>query len=159
MNCLRRREVTPRSLRCSGQATVPAIVSQLRLFFTGSDQRGLILSTPGSYDFVCHGSSPAPIPAEEIEAVHRVVERGLRAEPHPFLKSGDRVRVKSGPLEGLEGILVREKSFYRLVLSVELLVRSISVEVEVADVERVMEKRIAGLEPVAAPINVASGCL
>ncbi|HVB28318.1 MAG TPA: UpxY family transcription antiterminator [Terriglobia bacterium] len=105
------------------------------------DQRGLILSTPGVYDFVRLGGVPAPIPAEEIEAVRHVVEGGLYAEPHPFLKSGDQVRVKSGPLEGLEGILVRKKGFYRLVLSVELLVSSISVEVEVADVERVAEGR------------------
>ena len=49
--------------------------------------------------------------------------------------------MKSGPLEGLEGILVRKKGFYRLILSVDLLVSSISVEVEVADVERVAEGR------------------
>lgn len=109
--------------------------------FTLPDQRGTILSSPGVYDFVRLGGLPAPIPTEEIEAVQRVVERGLHAEPHPFLKSGDRIRVKSGPLEGLEGVLVRKKSFYRLVLSVELLARSIAVEVEVADVERITEGR------------------
>ncbi len=100
-------------------------------------QRNLVLSTPGIYDFVRLGGVPAPIPAEEIEAVRQAVSNGLNAEPHPFLKSGDRVRVKSGPLGGLEGVLVRKKNFYRLVLSVELLVKSISVEVDVADVERV----------------------
>jgi transcription termination/antitermination protein NusG len=100
-------------------------------------QRHLVLSTPGIYDFVRLGGVPAPIPAEEIEAVRQAVSNGLNAEPHPFLKSGDRVRVKSGPLGGLEGVLVRKKNFYRLVLSVELLVKSISVEVDVADVERV----------------------
>jgi transcription antitermination factor NusG len=86
----------------------------------GSSQRAAVLSTPG----------------EEIDAVRLAVGRGLNAEPHPFLRSGDRVRVKSGPLQGLEGILVRKKNFYRLVLSVELLVKSISVEVEACDVER-----------------------
>lgn len=104
--------------------------------FSGLLERGAILSTPGIYDFVRISGLPAVIPSEQIEAVRRVVEGGLQAEPHPFLKSGDRVRVKSGPLEGVEGILVRKKGFYRLILSVELLVRSISVEVEVADVER-----------------------
>lgn len=101
------------------------------------DQRQFILSTPGIYDFVRLSGVPAPIPAREIEAVRQAVSNGLNAEPHPFLKSGDRVRVKSGPLGGLEGVLVRKKNFYRLVLSVELLVKSISVEVDVADVERV----------------------
>ena len=110
--------------------------------FTGFDRRGAILSTPGVYDFVRLGGVPAPIPTEEIEAVQKVVEKGLSVEPHPFLNTGDRVRVKSGPLEGLEGILVRKKNFYRLVLSVELLVSSVAVEVEVADVERVTGGRI-----------------
>jgi transcription antitermination factor NusG len=100
-------------------------------------QRNIVLSTPGIYDFVRLSGIPAPIPAEEIEAVRQAVTHGLNTEPHPFLKSGDRVRVKAGPLGGMEGILVRKKNFYRLVLSVELLVRSISVEVDVADVERV----------------------
>ena len=106
--------------------------------FAGFNGRGAILSTPGVSDFVRLGGVPAPIPVEEIEAVRQVVERGLPAEPPPFLQSGDRVRVKSGPLEGLEGILVRKKNFYRLLLSVDLLVKSISVEVEAADVERAM---------------------
>jgi len=106
--------------------------------FAGFDRRGAILSTPGVYDFVRLGGLPVPVPEEEIGAVRRVVEQGLHAEPHPFLKYGDRVRVKSGPLEGVDGILIRKKSFYRLVLSVELLARSISVEVEAADVERVI---------------------
>ncbi len=107
----------------------------------GADQRGAVLSVPGVYDFVRLGGQPAPIPREEIEAIRQAVEGGRRVEPHPFLKSGDRVRVKAGPLEGVEGILVRKKNFYRLVLSVELLVRSISVEVAVTDVERVAEGR------------------
>ena len=100
-------------------------------------QRGTVLSTPGVYDFVRLSGVPAPIPTEEIDAVRRVVQQSLNAEPHPFLKTGDRVRVKSGPLEGLEGILIRKKNFYRLILSVELLMKSISVEVEASDVERV----------------------
>lgn len=103
---------------------------------TEIDQRVAVLSTPGVYDFVRLSGVPAPIPAEEIDAVRCAVERGLNVEPHPLLQSGDRVRVKSGPLEGLEGILVRKKNFYRLVLSVELLMKSISVEVEACDVER-----------------------
>jgi transcription termination/antitermination protein NusG len=121
--------------------------------FTVPDQRGAILSTPGVYDFVRLGGSPAAIPVEEIEAVRSVVERGLHAEPHPFLNTGDRVRVKSGPLEGLQGILVRKKSFYRLILSVELLVRSIALEVEVADVERVMSRNV-NLAPLTQTMNV-----
>jgi len=108
-----------------------------------SAQRRTVLSTPGVYDFVRLSGVPAPIPLAEIEAVRQAVSHGFNAEPHPFLKSGDRVRVKSGPLKGLEGVLARKKNFYRLVLSVELLVKSVSVEVDVADVERV-EGRASG---------------
>jgi transcription termination/antitermination protein NusG len=107
--------------------------------FAGLDQWGAILQVPGVYDFVRLSGSPAPMPAEEIETVRRVVERGLPAEPYLFLKSGDRVRLRTGPLEGIEGILVRKKNFYRLVISVELLVRSVAVEVDTVDIERVAE--------------------
>lgn len=120
---------------------------------TSPAERGTVLSTPGVYDFVRLSGVPAPIPVTEIEAVRQAISRGLNAEPHPFLKSGDRVRVKAGPLEGLEGVLVRKKNFYRLVLSVELLVKSISVEVNVADVER-MASRNWGVEVPARVVTI-----
>lgn len=101
-----------------------------------------ILRTPGVYDFVRTAGQPSPIPGEEIEAIRRTIENGLSVEPHPFLNIGDRVRAKSGPLEGLEGILIRKKTLYRLVLSVELLARSIAVEVDVVDFERVPKGRV-----------------
>ncbi len=105
--------------------------------FARIDRRAAILHAPGIYDFVRHGGSPAPIPFEEIAAVRRIVEKGLSVEPHPFLRFGDRVRLRTGPLEGMEGILVRKKTLYRLVISVELLVRSVAVEVDAVDIERV----------------------
>lgn len=123
---------------------------------SGPEQRGMILSTPGIYDFVRLGAVPAPIPREEIEAVRRAIDQGLRTEPHPFLSTGDRVLVKSGPLEGLEGILVRKKGFYRLILSVELLARSIAVEVEVADVERISEGAVSAVS-CGSSVAVAGG--
>ena len=69
--------------------------------------------------------------------MRRMVESSMRVEPHPFLKCGDRVRIKSGPLEGIRGILLRKKSAYRLVLSVEMLEKSVAVEVDVSTVERI----------------------
>jgi transcription antitermination factor NusG len=60
---------------------------------------------------------------------------GVRAEPHPYLKVGRQVRVKHGPLQGLQGVLVRRKEGFRLVLSLDLIMRSIAVEVDEADVE------------------------
>jgi len=96
-----------------------------------------ILATPGFHTVVGFGGRPATIPRSEIEAVRRVVENSIKAEPHPFLKSGDRVRVIAGPLQGLEGILLRKKSLWKLVLSVEILQRSVAVEVDAIMVERV----------------------
>jgi len=105
----------------------------------GLDRMLNILTTPGVHSLVAWGGRPADIPQYEIDAVRRLVESPLRIQQYPFIKCGDRVRIKSGPLEGIEGILVRSKSAYRLVLSVEMLARSAAVEVDVSMVERVRE--------------------
>jgi transcription antitermination factor NusG len=102
----------------------------------GLDRMLILVTTPGIHFLVSWGGRPANIPAEEIEAVRRLVESSLQVEPHPFLKCGDRVRIKSGPLEGIEGILVRKTRGFRLVLSVEMLSKSAAVEVDVSMVER-----------------------
>jgi len=60
---------------------------------------------------------------------------GVRAEPHPYMTVGRRVNVKHGPLAGSQGILVRRKDKFRLVLSLDLIMRSVVVEVDEADVE------------------------
>jgi transcription antitermination factor NusG len=106
------------------------------IFIQGGLDRMLnILTTPGVHSLVAWGGHPADIPQEEIDAVRRLVESPLRLDPHPFLKCGDWVRIKSGPLDGIQGILVRKKSAFRLVLSVEMLAQSVSVEVDINMVE------------------------
>jgi len=96
-----------------------------------------IITTPGVSSIVSCGGQPAAIPFSEIEGVKRIVESTLRVEPHPFLKSGDWVRVKHGPIAGVEGILLRQKNVARLVLSIEMLGKSAAVEVDAIDVERI----------------------
>jgi hypothetical protein len=64
------------------------------------------------------------------------MKSGLRLEPHPLLKIGERVRIKRGPLAALQGLLVRQKNVYRLVISVEMLGRAAAVEVDSFLVER-----------------------
>lgn len=103
----------------------------------GLDRQLQMLTTPGVFSVVNCAGKAQPIPEPEISAVRRMVEGPLRAEPHPFLKCGDRVRVKRGPLEGLEGILSRTKGLFRLVVSVEMLAKSVAVEVDASLVERV----------------------
>ena len=101
-----------------------------------------ILTTPGVSSIVSCGGQPATIPFSEIEGIRRIVQSTLRVEPHPFLRCGDRVRVKYGPIAGVEGILLRKKNVARLVLSVEMLGKSAAVEVDATHVERVSVGRL-----------------
>jgi transcription antitermination factor NusG len=94
-----------------------------------------VLQVPSVVRFVSFNGHPAPLPDAEIETLINGLAKGVRAEPHPYLKVGHRVRVKYGPLAGTQGILVRRKDKFRLVLSIDLIMRSVAVEVDEADVE------------------------
>jgi len=103
----------------------------------GLERRLQIVTTPGIHGLVSCGGQPAAIPVVEMEAIRRVVESGARVEAHPFLKLGDRVRIKCGSLEGIEGILVRKKNISRLVISVEILGKAAATEIDALQVEPV----------------------
>lgn len=122
------------------------------------DRRVKVLSTPGVYSIVGFGGSPVAISQAEIEAIRKAVQSGLPAEPHPYLQCGDRVRVKAGLLEGIEGILTRKKSSYRLILSAEVLQKSIAVEVDAFSVEPIARRNSAtpftSAGPIAAPPQI-----
>lgn len=94
------------------------------------DRRLPLLTIPGVMHFVGIGKAPVAIEEAEIDAIRRAVESGLSAEPWPFLEVGQRVRLESGPLAGLEGILTEARNQQRLVVSVTLLRRSIGVRIE-----------------------------
>ena len=112
------------------------------VFLRGDLERRLaILSTPGVHGLVAIAGKLAGIPEEEIRAVRSVIENRINVEPHPFLKCGDLVRVKSGALRGVEGFLVRKKGQARLVLSVTLLERSVAAEVDAGTVERIATRQ------------------
>jgi len=112
------------------------------VFLKGGVERRLqILTTPGIYGVVSSAGQPAAIPEIEIEAIQRVVQSGARVEAHPYLKCGTWVRVKCGPLTGIEGILVRKKNISRLVLSVEILGTAAAIEVSAFQVEEVNAPR------------------
>lgn len=105
------------------------------VFVRGGVNRKLqIVSTPGVHMILYQGDHVAMIAEAEIEAIRTVVSGPFPVEPHPFLKCGEAVRVIHGLLEGIEGILVRKKNLYRLVLSVNTLAQSIAVEVDASDV-------------------------
>jgi transcription antitermination factor NusG len=122
----------------------------------GLERRLAVMTTPGVHAIVSTAGQPTLIPHSEIEAIWRVVEGGVRVEPHPFLKCGEWVRVKCGPLMGIQGILVRKKNIYRLVLSVEILGKAASVEVDALLVERLnaMPSRHDGLGHTLPPTEV-----
>jgi transcription antitermination factor NusG len=81
------------------------------------------------------GGWPTALPDDQIETLRVGLAERLCAEPHPFLTVGHRVRLRRGPLQGAEGILVRKKSIFRVVLSLNLIMRSVAVEVDAADIE------------------------
>lgn len=89
-----------------------------------------VLRTNGVAYIVSVENRPAPIPEEEISAIVQVVQSGRNAKPWPYLKSGDRVRVVLGSMAGVEGILVSEKGADRLLVSVDILQRSVSVDID-----------------------------
>jgi len=96
-----------------------------------------VLGLPGVVQIVSFNGKPAPLPDAEIEALRSGLIKNAWIEPHPYLKIGRRVRLHSGPMAGVEGILVRRKDKFRVVLSIDLIMRSVAVEVDEADIEPV----------------------
>ena len=95
-----------------------------------------ILKTDSVVRILCNEGKPAPIPDEQINAIQVLMKDGIAVTPFPYLKEGMRVRVVNGPLIGVEGMLVKTKpNKHRLVLSVDLLQESVSVEMDELDVE------------------------
>lgn len=94
-----------------------------------------VLQFPGVARLVGFGGLPAPLEDSEVEAIRACLVSGVQAQPYPFLTVGRRVRVKSGPLKGLRGILVRKKNQFRFVISVDLIMRSVAAEIDVAELE------------------------
>jgi transcription antitermination factor NusG len=97
-----------------------------------------VLQVPGVAKLVGFNGTPTPLPQEEIETLKKGLVCGVRVEPHPFLSVGRRVRMKTGPFEGRQGILLRSKGNLRLVLSIDLIMRSVVIDVDAADVEPIV---------------------
>jgi transcription antitermination factor NusG len=89
-----------------------------------------ILTTSGVVSVVGCGREPVAIPDHEIDAVRAVLHSGLPTEVYPYLLDGQRVRVTNGSLQGVEGFLVKKKNQFRMVVSITMLQRCISVEID-----------------------------
>jgi transcription antitermination factor NusG len=96
-----------------------------------------VLRAPGVVRFVTFQGQPAEVPNSEIRALEASMSAGCGPRPHPYLRKGRKVRVKNGPLSNTEGIMVRRKEGLRLVLSINLIMRSVMLEVDEADVEAI----------------------
>jgi transcription antitermination factor NusG len=105
-----------------------------------------VLSAPGVIRIVGYNRSPVPVDEAEINAIQAIVNSGLPNEPWPFVRVGDPVQIKSGPLQGLRGILLAVKGAQRLVVSVSLLQRSVAVEIDSAYVESLSPDRLPPVE-------------
>lgn len=97
-----------------------------------------VLKTPGVARFVGDHSGPLPVQNSEIESIRDLLQCGVEFAPHQFLKQGDRVQVVRGPLTGVEGIFVRLGSKSRIVISIEVIHRSLAMNVSETDVLPVM---------------------
>jgi transcription antitermination factor NusG len=117
-----------------------------------------ILTTPWVIQIVGNKHSVIPVDQTEIMAIRTLVASGRPSQPWPYMNVGERVRIESGPLRGLEGILTEFKGNHKLVLSVTLLQRSVSVEIDGAFVSsegRTQGHRPEDLYSKVRPIQVA----
>ncbi|HVB57950.1 MAG TPA: transcription termination/antitermination NusG family protein [Candidatus Acidoferrales bacterium] len=103
-----------------------------------------ILKTPGVIQVVGYNRIPVPVDGREIAAIQILAASGIPNQPWPFLSLGDRIRIESGPLRGLEGILSAFKGSHRLVASVSLLQRSVAVDIDSAFVTSLKTVRAKG---------------
>jgi len=110
-----------------------------------------VLQVPGVVRLVGFNGTPAPLPDQDIESLRGALCQQLRAEPHPYLTIGKRVRILRGPLEGKEGILVRRKANLRVILSIDLIVRSIAVDVDAVDLEPILTRPVGTESRAATP--------
>ncbi|MGH9716737.1 MAG: transcription termination/antitermination protein NusG [Candidatus Acidiferrales bacterium] len=94
-----------------------------------------VLRRPGVVRFVGTSQGPIPLEEHEIDHLRQLMEHRVNCEPHPFVQVGQKVRIRNGALRGIEGILVRGAGKESLILSVSLIQRSLSIQIEGYDLE------------------------
>ena len=111
-------------------------------------ERQPVLTVPGVNWIVGNGREAVPVPEAEVEALRRAVNSGLPLAEHDYLQQGDGVEILAGPLAGVRGILSQCASMAKVVLSVEILRRSVSVEVPRGDVRPLQDRRLDAVREV-----------
>ena len=97
-------------------------------------ERLRVLEVPGFVRLVGFNALPHPLPESDITKMKDALRQGVLAEPYPYLTIGTRVEVRNGPLAGMRGILLRRQNKYRVVISVDLIMQSMVIEVAAEDV-------------------------
>ena len=95
-------------------------------------ERVRVVSVPGVHSIVGHGKDPSALPSAEIESLRRGIDF-LNIERYPYIEIQDKVTILRGPLEGLTGTVIRRKNGLRFILSLDLIMKSVSVEIAAAD--------------------------
>lgn len=95
-----------------------------------TDHTAAVATMPGVIRVVGDGTSPLPIPTDEVDAIQSIVTANLQVEPWECVRVGERVRIVCGPLRGAEGTVLMAKNRHRLVISIPLLQRAVAVEVQ-----------------------------
>lgn len=120
--------------RCKVEIPLFSCYAFVRIAQT-TEERLMVLRTPGVLGFVGNDRQGTPIPDDQIENLRVTIREKIPYALHPFVSAGKRVRIRGGSLDGVEGILVRQGRDQSLVVSVELLRRSISIRIEGYDIE------------------------
>jgi transcription elongation factor/antiterminator RfaH len=116
-----------------------------------------VLQVPGLVQLVTFQGAPAALPDGEIETLRNALATGVPAQPHRYLNVGSKVEICRGPLQGMRGVLLRQQGQFRVVISVEMIMRSVVVEVEATDVVAIGRKNSLALTRLGeAPQAVAA---
>lgn len=108
-----------------------------------------VIEVPGFVRLVGFNSLPCPLPESDINKMKDALNKGVLAEPYPYLTVGTRVEIRNGPMQGMTGILLRRQNKCRVVISVDLIMRSMAVEVDASDVVPVRRSAISAIQDAA----------
>ncbi len=94
-----------------------------------------VMYTKGVLKVVGCNGTPVPVPTEQIESIRTLVLSKLKYDPYPYLNRGREVLIKSGPLRGIIGKIMEKRPKHRLILSIDLIKKSVCLEIDVLDIE------------------------
>lgn len=122
-------------------------------------ERGSVLGTPGVFSIIGSGQHAWELPEQEIETLRNGLH-DRRVEPYPYLNVGERARVASGILAGLEGVIVRKKNNLNIVLTLDRIMRSVAIEVDASELEPLSkaQHQTPGLSTHSYPSHPATWC-